>query len=68
MNNSIFNNENKYGYKLNVNHEQLNKLYRRYKDYKGLSPTLPLTDEQRLEFEQYIMNTKAFKQIAKAAV
>lgn len=67
MNSSIFNNGNKYGYKLNVNNEQLNKLYRRYKEYKGLSPTLPLTDKQRLEFETYMMNTKAFKQIANKA-
>lgn len=45
---------NSYGYRLNVNHPQINALYRRYKKWKGLPECYPLTDEQRREFEDYI--------------
>lgn len=55
VNVSIFNTANRYGYKLNINHPKINELYRRYKEWKGYAYNFPLTDEQRHEFEAYVM-------------
>lgn len=57
---SIFNEDNDYGYKFNVNHPKINELYRRFKLWKGYSMNFPLTDEQRFEFENYLINTGKF--------
>lgn len=54
-NEGIFNINNPYGYKLNVNHPKINDLYRRYKKWKGLPDSKPLSDEQRFEFEGYVL-------------
>ena len=54
-NKSIYNTDNKYGYKLNVNHPQIRILYERFKKWKGYASNLPLSDEQRFEFEAYIL-------------
>ena len=48
---------NPYGFRLNINHPQINELYRRYKRWKGLTGHYPITDVQRREFEQYIFNS-----------
>lgn len=50
-NDSIYAKENKYGYKLNVNHPQILPLYERYK--KKLGEKI-LSDTQRLAFETMI--------------
>lgn len=58
---SIFNTDNQYGYVLNVNHPKINELYNRYKLWKGFAASFSLSDEQRFEFESYIMKTKTFQ-------
>ncbi len=49
--------QNKYGFKLNINNARINELYRRYKAWKQLPANLPLDNEQRLEFESYVLQT-----------
>lgn len=44
-------------FKLNVNDPMIRPLYERYKKWKGLSPSYPLTDEQRYEFENYVLKS-----------
>lgn len=51
----IYAKPNPWGYKLNVNHPTINELYRRYKVWKGYAPNFPLSDKQRIEFENYIL-------------
>lgn len=55
---SIYTVNNRYGYKLNINHPKIRNLYKRYCKWKGLSLNYPLTDEQRKEFEGYVLNKK----------
>lgn len=43
-----------FGYKYNVNHPLINDLYRRYKKWKGISQTSPMSSAQRKEFENYL--------------
>ena len=57
---SIFNTKNPYGYKINVNHPKISYLYDRYKRWKGIY-TIP-SDEQRLEFEEFIISKLKFKE------
>lgn len=47
-NDSIYAKQNKYGYKINVNHPQIQPLYERYKEHIGEKK---LSDRQRLNFE-----------------
>lgn len=54
---NIYCNPNKYGYKLNINHPYINSLYVRYCKWKNILLTFPLTDQQRFEFEQYVIDT-----------
>lgn len=49
--------QNKYGFKLNINNKRINELYRRYKAWKGLPANMPISNEQRLEFENYVLQT-----------
>lgn len=51
---SIFSFGNPFGYKYNVNHPKINDLYRRYKKWKGIPESSPMSNEQRREFERYI--------------
>ena len=44
---------NEYGYRYNVNHPDINKLYRRYLVWKHIVKRPP-TDAERFEFERYI--------------
>lgn len=48
---SIFTENNKYGYKININHPQIKPLYERYKQYCNVTI---LSDAQRLHFESLI--------------
>ena len=57
-NDSIYAKPNKYGYKLNVNHPQIQPLYERYK--KKLGEKI-LSDSQRLNFEALIFTAIAEK-------
>ena len=57
-NKSIFAPTNKYGYKININHEKIKSLYERFKAKKK---ALILSDDERFEFEAII-----FKMIEKA--
>ena len=52
---SIFCKQNPYGYALNVNHPTINKYYLRYKASKGYDMQRPLSDEERKEFESYLI-------------
>lgn len=50
-NDSIYAKPNNYGYKLNVNHPQIQPLYERYKEHLGEKI---LSDRQRYTFESLI--------------
>lgn len=49
---SIWAKENPYGYRLNVNHPWINRQYERYKKEKR---EIILSDAQRLEFEDKVI-------------
>ena len=51
---SLYCSDNKYGYKYNINHPKINELYLRYKEWKGIAPNIPMSDNERFEFEKYI--------------
>lgn len=46
---------NPYGYKLNIAHSLIRKLYFRYKDSKGIGHSIPLSDQERREFETEVI-------------
>lgn len=48
----IYNDNNPYGYRYNLNHPQIRELYERYKAWKDIK-TIP-SDEERREFEAYV--------------
>lgn len=52
----LFCSPNKYGYRLNVNHPLINKIYKRYKKKNNIARRIPLSDKQRLEFEQVTLD------------
>ena len=52
---SIYTNNNKYGFRLNVNHPYINKLYLRFKASKGVGVNSPLNDSDRMEFERVVI-------------
>ena len=54
-NSSIYCLANRYGYKLNVNHESIKQLYDRFKKWKGIPFSIPLSDAERFEFESYAL-------------
>lgn len=54
---SIYNDNNPYGFKLNVNHPRINALLKRYMTYKGIDGRPP-TDNERREFESIVLNSK----------
>lgn len=64
-NNSIFLVNNPYGFRINVNHELIRPLYIRYKAWKGLTVKFPINNQERFEFEDYIIHSKEFKLIMK---
>lgn len=53
---SLFTCENKYGYKLNINNKRIREYYERYKAWKKIPLSCPLSDKERFEFEQYLLN------------
>jgi len=50
-NSSIFNSNNKYGYKININHPDIKEKYELFKKKKK---AIILSDEERFEFEAII--------------
>lgn len=46
---------NKYGYKVNISHPKIKPLYQRFKKWKNIPNWCPLSDDERLEFESYIL-------------
>ena len=51
----IYTNNDRYGFRLNVNHPHINKLYLRFKASKGVGINFPLDDRDRREFEAVII-------------
>ena len=56
---------NPYGYRVNINHPSINPLYRRYKAWRGITDTCPLSDGERKEFEAYLLPKFQKKERAK---
>lgn len=46
--------DNPYGYQVNINHPLIQPLYYRFKNWKDIPRSFPLSDEERFEFENYI--------------
>jgi len=51
---SIYSKGNLSGYRYNINHPEIRKLYEHYKGRKGIPTRVPLSDRERLEFEYYV--------------
>ena len=45
---------NPYSYILNINHPVIHPLYMRFKRWKGIPVYCPLSDTERIEFEEYM--------------
>ena len=50
-----------YGYKINISQKPYSELYERYKKYKKIPKHIPLSDDERLEFEKFVLNRKERK-------
>lgn len=61
----MLNYNNPYGYKLNVNHPLINKIYLRYKEQHGIASRIPLNDTERNEFERVTLEYLQKKGIIK---
>lgn len=53
---NVFNENNPYGYRLNVNHPKIRDLYRRYKAWKEFPQQFTLSDADRFEFEEMVLS------------
>lgn len=51
---NIYTENNPYGYKLNINYPLIRALYVRYKRWKNIPYNVPLSDNERFEFEDYV--------------
>lgn len=49
---------NPYGYRLDISDPEILELYYRFKRWKKIPYTCPLSDDERHEFEDYILGTK----------
>lgn len=52
---SLYTQGNPYGYRLNLRHPLVQKLYDRYKERLGISRSTPLSDSERLDFEERVI-------------
>ena len=52
--NNLYIENSKYGHRLNINHPLIRGLYTRYKRWKNIPYNVPLSDNERFEFEDYI--------------
>lgn len=58
----IHSNENdRYGYQIDITHPKIKPLYKRYKKWKEIPDWCPLSDNERLEFEGYILKKLKMK-------
>ena len=57
MSNSFIPDDN-YGYQVDISDPKIKPLYERFKKWKGIPRWCPLSDEERLEFESYILKEK----------
>lgn len=46
---------NPYGFQININHPKVRDKYNRFKVWKGVPRAVPLADDERLEFERYLL-------------
>lgn len=53
--------KNKYGYQVDITDPKISPLYWRFKKWKGVPDWCPLSDEERLEFESYILKKAGVK-------
>lgn len=51
----IYTQGNPYGYRLNLRHPLVQKMYYRYKAKLGISRSTPLSDEERMDFEERVI-------------
>lgn len=51
----IYTKSNPYGYRLNLRHPLVQKLYYRYKERLGISRSTPLSDSERQDFEERVI-------------
>ena len=52
---SIYTQGNPYGYRRNLRHSLVQKLYCRDKEWLGVSRSTPLSDGERLDFEERVI-------------
>lgn len=52
---SIFNRNNPYGYRINVNHPSIRPLFEAYYKRIGVPFSIPLTHRQRMRFEEAVI-------------
>ena len=57
MKNSFIPDDN-YGYQVDISKPEIKLLYERFKKWKCIPKWCPLSDEERLEFESYILKEK----------
>ena len=50
-----------YGYRINISQKPYSELYERYKKYKDIPKHIPLSDDERAEFERYVLGEKKGK-------
>lgn len=46
---------NKWGYRFNINHPTVSRLYKEYQQQHGLDLRIPMTDAQRISFESELL-------------
>lgn len=44
-----------YGYRIDISQPKIKKLYLRYKKWKGIPDWCPLSDNERFEFENFLI-------------
>lgn len=48
--------DNPYGYRVDISEPEVLELYRRFKRWKNIPYWCPLSDDERFEFERYILD------------
>lgn len=54
--------KNNYGYKVDISKPEYRELYKRFKNWKGIPEWCPLSDEERHEFENYVLKAESKKE------
>ena len=52
---NIWASPNPWGYRFNINHPNVKRAYKRYQQEHGLNTSIPMTDAQRHDFEQGLL-------------